>query len=120
MRQGELVLGWGWAGLGLGWGWAGAGTAVTHVEHLQPAPPQPSHSPPAPTPPHTGAVLSTHWSSNSTSRSSTSREKKVHHFSIVKYSYIPKDTFKKICLHACYLEQIDFEVPRLLQALMCV
>ena len=32
----------------------------------------------------------------SKSRSSTSREKKFyHHFSIVKYSYLPKDTFKK-------------------------
>ena len=31
----------------------------------------------------------------SKSRSSTSREKKFyHHFSIVKYSYLPKDPFK--------------------------
>ena len=50
------------------------------------------------------------------------REKKkfYHHFSIVKYSYLPKDTFKKLCWNACNQEQIDFEVPRLLQALMCV
>ena len=50
------------------------------------------------------------------------REKKkfYHHFSIVKYSYLPRDTFKKICWNACNQEQIDFEVPRLLQALMCV
>ena len=35
---------------------------------------------------------------SSKSQSSTSREKKFyHHFSIVKYSYLPKDTFKKLC-----------------------
>ena len=112
-----IVAVWAGAGLGLGWGWAGAGTAVTHVEHLQPAPPQPSHSPPAPTPPHTGAVLSTHWSSNSTSRSSTSREKKVlspiFHCEIFIYSH---RNLQKICWKACIQEQIDFEVYRLLQA----
>ena len=48
------------------------------------------------------------------------KKKFYRHFSIVKYSYLPKDTFKKLCWNACIQEQIDFEVPRLLQALMCV
>ena len=57
----------------------------------------------------------------SKSRSPTQEKKKFyHHFSNVKYSYLPNDTFKKLCWNACIQEQIDFEVPRLLQALMCV
>ena len=51
------------------------------------------------------------------------REKKkfYHQFSIVKYSYFPTDTFRKyVERHVNWELPIDFEVPRLLQALMCV
>ena len=60
------------------------------------------------------------WALAKADRRPWEKKKFYHHFSIVKYSYLPKDTFKKICWNACNQEQIDFEVPRLLQALMCV
>ena len=57
----------------------------------------------------------------SKSRSSISRERKVlspiFHWEIFISSH---RHLQKICWNACNQEQIDFEVPRLLQALMCV
>ena len=67
------------------------------------------------------SVLMNHCLLASKSRLSTSREKKVlSPFFHCEIFYLPTDTFKKLCWNACNQEQIDFEVPRLLQALMCV